>query len=383
MHVIATLDRAGAEGTLARLCLRLNRAEFEPSVCCLTRGGGYESELRAALGSQTEGAAGVPVTVLGKKGRYDVAMLWRLRALMRRDRPDIVHTWLFTANTWGRIAAWLARRGGLADVPVIIASERAVDRWKNPFHRLADRRLAAASAAIVANCEAVKRFCVEDVGIPSKRVRVILNGMNLRSFDSAFSHAIRDVIADANCGADRIRMGTVARLEPQKGIPFLIEAMELLQSSGVDAELWIVGDGPDRPELEAMVNASPGLRDSVKFLGRRDDVPGILSQLDIFVLPSLWEGLPNAVMEAMAARLPVVATNVDGTPELVNDGETGLLVPPKSAEALADAIAKLVADGALRQRMGQAGRRRIEQHFTEDRMIAETEALYRELIERV
>lgn len=376
MHVIATLDRAGAEGTLARLCLRLNRAEFEPSVCCLTRGGGYESELRAA---------GVPVTVLGKKGRYDVSTLWRLRALMRRDRPDIVHTWLFTANTWGRIAAWLARRpcGGQARVPVIIASERAVDRWKNPFHRLADRRLAAASAAIVANCEAVKRFCVEDVGIPSKRVRVILNGMNLRSFDLAFSHAIRDVIADANRGADRVRMGTVARLEPQKGIRFLIEAMELLQSSGVDAELWIVGDGPDRPELEAMVNASPDLRDSVKFLGQRDDVPALLGQMDMFVLPSLWEGLPNAVMEAMAARLPVVATSVDGTPELVNDGETGLLVPPKSPEALADAIAKLVADGALRQRMGQAGRRRIEQHFTEDRMIAETEALYRELIERV
>ncbi len=356
MHVIATLDRAGAEGTLVRLCLRLNRAEFEPSVCCLTRGGDYESELRAA---------NVPVSLLGKKGRYEISILWRLRALMREVRPEIVHTWLFTANSWGRSAAWLA------GVPIILGSERAVDRWKRPVDRMADRRLAAVSAAVIANCEAVKQYCVDVIGIPADRMRVICNGMDLSRFDAAFVRALREGV--------RLRVGTVARLEPQKGISYLLDAMDLLRSSGVDAELWIVGDGPDRPALDAAVQSSQRLSECVRFLGRRDDVPALLGQIDLFVMPSLWEGLPNAVMEAMAARLPVVATNVDGTPELVIDGETGLLVPPRSAEALADAIAKLLADGALRLRMGQAGRQRVEQQFTEDRMIAETEALYREL----
>lgn len=368
MHVIATLDRAGAEGQLVRLCLRLDRSAFAPSVCCLTRGGGYEAELRQA---------GIPVFVLGKRGRWDVFVLFRLVKMMRRERPDIVQTWLFTSNLWGRVAAKLAR------VPVVIASERAVDRWKTRAHALIDRMLARMSDAVVANAEAVGNFCVNRVGIPPVKISVIRNGLNIEAFDQAASRFPTD---PAPLRGEGLIVGIVARLEPQKDIPTLLGAIEIAFTIGgesIISELWIIGDGPDRAKLEAMASSSPTLKNRVRFLGRRDDVPALLKMMDIFVLSSLWEGMPNAVIEAMAAGLPVIATAVDGTTELVDDGSTGLLVSPGSPRPLAVAINNLARDEELRRRMGAAGRERVERVFGEERMVDEFASLYRELANEI
>jgi glycosyltransferase involved in cell wall biosynthesis len=168
-------------------------------------------------------------------------------------------------------------------------------------------------------------------------------------------------------------------MEPQKGLAYLIEAFRQLRCSGRPGRLWLVGDGPLRRDLETAVRDA-GLAESVDFLGPRSDVPALLRRMDVVVLPSLWEGLPNAMIEAMAAARCTVATAVDGTPEVVLGGETGLLVPPRDPQAIEKAMARLLDDEPLRRRMGAAGRLRVEKRFRMERMVEETESVYRELI---
>jgi len=356
LHVIATLDPHGAERQMAALCAGLDRRAFEPSVCCLTRGGPLEAGLAAA---------GVPVMVLGKRGRFDVSVLWRLARVIRRRRPAIVHTWLFTANFWGRLA------GALAGAPALVASERAADLWKTWAHRWVDRRLAGLSAVVLANSDGVRRFCVERIGLPPDKVRVIRNGLDLVRFDAAVAAGPRQPLP----AADGPVILCVGRLEEQKGHIYLLQALASLTRAGRRPRVWLAGDGPLRPKLEAAAREL-GVAAQVDFLGGRDDVPALLRRADVVALPSLWEGLPNAVIEAMAASRPVAATAIPGTDELVAP-ETGLLAPARDPEALAGALARLLDDATLRARLGAAGRRRVERDFALERMIAETEAVYR------
>jgi len=363
LHVIATLDRAGTEQQLAHLCRRLNRSEFMPAVCCLTRGGPLEAELKAG---------GVPVRILRKRGRWDLAVISRAMRVIRQFRPDILHTWLPTANTLGRTAGLAAR------VPVLIASERAADAWKGMLRRLADRLLTSYSARIITNSAAVRRFLAEQIGLPQRKIAVIRNGLDLDEFDAELAQAPANSLPAIS--GQPIIVGTVARLEPQKGIKFLIAAFSRLPRELGEVELWIVGGGPQERQLREEAGATR-VTGRIRFLGHRPDVPALLARFDLFVLPSLWEGLPNAVLEAMAARRAVVATAVDGTPEAVEHEKTGLLVPPADAAALAAAIERLLRDPALRRAFGEAGRRKAASDFSMERMVAETEAVYRSAME--
>jgi glycosyltransferase involved in cell wall biosynthesis len=179
--------------------------------------------------------------------------------------------------------------------------------------------------------------------------------------------------------AQGLLVGTVGRLHPQKGFASLLAAVARVRERLPAIRLLLVGGGALRRDLVARAEAL-GLAEVVIFAGSRGDVPEILAALDLFVLPSLWEGLPNAVLEAMAAGLPVVATAAGGTPEVVVDGETGLLVPPGDVTALAEAIERLLRDPGLRRKMGEAGRKRVEGHFTIEQTVAQTVALYETLL---
>jgi glycosyltransferase involved in cell wall biosynthesis len=174
-------------------------------------------------------------------------------------------------------------------------------------------------------------------------------------------------------------LGLVARLHRQKGLGDLLAAVAWVRERVPDVRLLLIGEGELRDELEAQARAL-GLSGAVIFAGIRTDVAEIVAALDIFVLPSLWEGTSNAVLEAMAAGLPIVATAVGGTPEVVVDGVTGLLVPPRDPSALAGALVTLLQDADLRHRMGRAGRERVKQYFSLERMVRRTEALYEELL---
>jgi len=363
LQVIATLDPAGAERQMTHLCRRLDRREFRVAVCCLTRGGPLENDLRQAE---------VPVHILNKRGRWDLRVLWKLFRVIRKVRPDIVHTWLPTANTLGRTAALLAR------TPVLIASERAADIWKGSLRRLADRLLAPGTDAIITNADAVKRFLTQRIGLPANKVSIVRNGIDLNEFSKIVETGPSAPLPESD---GVFVIGAVGRLEPQKGITYLIEAFAQLKIESPALQLWIVGSGPEAPSLRRQAQAG-GEADRIHFLGTRQDVPALMSRFDLFVLPSLWEGLPNVALEAMAARRAVVATAVDGTPEAVIAGETGLLVPPKDPQGLARAMETLIENSDQRKAYGEAGRQRVERVFGMDRMVAETADIYRQLLSK-
>lgn len=360
LHIIPTLDRSGAEKQLALLAAGLPREEFEVHVCALTRGGPYEADLRDA---------GVPVTVVGKVLKFDPVALGRLARLVRRLRPDVVHTWMFTANSYGRVAArW-------AGVPKLVASERNADRWKTWLHRQIDLRLARDTDCIVANSAGAAAF-YRRLGIPAEKLHVIPNGVARTPRAAADPALLRHELGVPESAH---MLGFVGRLAPQKRVKDLIWAADLLKVIRDDVYLLLVGDGPQRDRLEQFAR-DVRILDRVRFLGHRDDVPELLGAIDVLWLASDFEGMPNVVLEAMAAGVPVVATGIPGTNEVVVDGETGFLVPVGDRAAFARQTRKLLEDPQLAARMGEAGRRRAAEHFSIEAMIEAHARLYRELI---
>jgi glycosyltransferase involved in cell wall biosynthesis len=212
------------------------------------------------------------------------------------------------------------------------------------------------------------------LGVPAAKLRVVRNGVDPGRFEQPVAHVFRSELA-GNTGRPIVL--TVARLAPQKGLEFLLRAAAMLP----EATFVIAGDGPARSILAAQAE-SAGLADRVRFLGSRRDVPDLLAACDVFVLPSLIEGLPLSVLEAMAAARPVVATRVPGTDETVVDGETGMLVPPRDPEALAHAIRSVLSDPERASRFGSAGRARVLGDFSTRRMVSAVEQQYEELLER-
>lgn len=232
---------------------------------------------------------------------------------------------------------------------------------------------------MVAVSKEVYQAEVQRSGIDPKKVTMIPSGVQVQRFidpDPASTEQLREAWG---IQPRTHLIGTVGRFVPPKGHTYLLDAIVRLQSQFPDVKTLVVGDGALLRPMEEKAQAL-GLSDAVVFTGIRRDVPEILALLDVFVLPSLWEGLPIALLEAMAAGLPVVATRVGGVPEVVEDGVTGLLVPPRDPDALAEAITRLLRDPDLRCKMGQAGRERVESEFSVEKMVRKTETLYEEVL---
>lgn len=363
LQIIPSLDRSGAEKQMLLLATRLPRSEFEVHVCALTRGGPLAEELRAA---------GIPVTVIGKRWRADPLAYARLERLVRRLRPDLVQTWLFAGNAYGRLAALRAR------VPVIVASERCVDPWKSELQHALDRLLARRTTAVVVNSDGVRDF-YEQHGIAPTLLRVIANGVDLPPQPLGTREQL---LAELGLPADARLLAGVGRLWPQKRVKDLIWATDLLQVIRSDAHLLVIGDGPQRARLEQYAQQCR-VDQRVHFLGQRDDVPRLLAHCDLLWLASAYEGLPNVVLEAMAAGIPVVATDIPGTRELVLPRITGYLVPVGDRAELARCANKLLDDPQLRQQMGRAGRERVAAHYSVEQMVSRFAELYRDLLSAV
>ena len=360
LQLIPTLDRSGAEKQMSLLAKGLPRDRFRVEVAALTRLGPLEAELRDA---------GIPVESVGKRFKVDPFALNRLVQFMKSKRFDVVQTWIFAANVYGRVAAHRAK------VPVVIAAEMAVDYWKGRGQLAIDRRLANWTDRVVGNSNAVVDF-YRKAGIPADRLAMIPSGI-----------ADEEPPADVDPVAVRAEFGFAAdaplilfagRLAPQKAVDDLIAACDLLRHVEPNARTLIVGDGPLRDRLRAL-NHAYRLDDEVQFLGRRDDVPRLLAAADILVLPSLYEGLPNVVLEAMRFRKPVVATAAPGTTEVVADGETGVLVPMHHPQTLCKALRDLIRDPDRRRRLGEAGRVRVEAEFRASTMVDRFAQLYEEI----
>lgn len=359
--VIPTMDRGGAEKQVVLLAIGLKQAGHDVRVILLTRDGPRSEELRRA---------GVPVVLIGKRFKLDPTALTRLKKTLTRFAPDVVHTWLFAANSFGRVAAkW-------AGVPVIIASERCVDPWKTAWHFRIDRRLQRWSNAITTNSSGVKDFYVAN-GLDPEKFVVIPNGVELPPADSVQIDRA-EVYQRLEIPEGRKLIFAVGRLWPQKRIRDLIWAGELLATARGDTTLVVLGDGPQRDELVRHRDAVSAPM-HVRFAGQRDDIAKLLPHADQFWNASEYEGQSNAVIEAMLAKVPVIASDIPGNQDLVCDGETGWLFPVGDEAALVRLSLAAFNDPENAGQIASNARDRIQSEFTLKEMVQRHIELYQRL----
>ena len=365
VYVIDNMGRGGAQRQLIELVRRLPRASWEPVVISLST----EPWKSTMVGELT--AAGVRVHQINQHGALDVAALWRLTRLLRRYRPAIAHLWLFTATCYGGVAAWLA------GVPRVIHAMRSSIDDLTPRQRKASYWFFRHATCVTINADVVRPNLASEGRVPTERVRTIYNGIDLAVSPAAAQGAAHRAAWQVPPQGQVVAM--VARFAPPKDHATLIDAAARVVRDAPGTCFVLVGDGPLRSSMEERVRVL-GIADHVRFTGERQDVWPLLQEIDLCVLSTRHEGCSNVIMEAMAAGKPVVATNVGGNPELVEDGVTGLLVPPTDAAALAGAITRLLQHPDEAQAMGVRGRARAAQRFSIEAAVQANEALYRELL---
>jgi glycosyltransferase involved in cell wall biosynthesis len=348
--VIGQLTTGGAEGQLWLLCRGLDRTRFQLTVYCL-------SEQTAPYGEQIA-AAGIPLRVVSG-GR--LARVRTLRRWLAADRINVVHAWLFIANSF----AWAASRGGRR---ALVTSARNCKRQGRVLD-LVNRQAFQSSAAIVVNSENVGTYIAEHYAAPRERLRVIYNGIDTERFCPLSPAAP----ATASLGP----IVTVGRLVAQKNHELFLRAAQQLASEIPGLRFVIVGDGPLRAALAAQAGRL-GIADQVVFAGERADVSELLRGASLFWLTSRWEGLPNVVLEALASGVPVVATDVGGTRELVRSGVDGFVVSNEDCDGFVRHSRELLGDAALRQRFRAAARARAHE-FSVGQMVGAFARLYEEV----
>ena len=301
--------------------------------------------------------------------------LVQLYRFVKRRRFDIICMECSIAGFLGRITGWVTGVENRVFVLQQYASHSRQARIKQSIYRMIERRLDRLTTRYVAVSEAMKRFGVDHDIMRPEKVEVIYNGITLSDKVAVNRDEVR---RDLGLSPDGPVIGTLARLEPQKGLQHFLQAAAIVRRTESNVEFLIAGDGPLMGELVKLAQQL-GIADAVRFVGWRQDVVHVLSGIDIFCLPSLWESFGIAFAEAMAMEKPVVATRVDGVPEVVADGKTGLLVPPANPQAIASALLALLRDPDRAARMGKEGRRRVEAMFTVETMVARYEDLFRRL----
>jgi glycosyltransferase involved in cell wall biosynthesis len=354
--VITDLDVGGAERALVSLAMHLDRNRWRPAVFCLGQPGPLAGVLRQA---------NVPCECLGVHRRNPVQAVTRLARGLRRLRPSLVQSFMFHANLAARLAApW-------AGWPWVVGGLRVAERHQR-WHLVLDRLTSPLAVGSVCVSRGVLRFSREIARLNPGRLTVIPNGIDTALYDGirAVPRAALGIPEDAHF------VLSVGRLDRQKGLPNLLDAAEQVIARRSDWHLALVGDGPCRDWLLRQLADRAGLHGNVHWLGRRDDVPNLLKSADILVHASLWEGMPNSVLEAMAAGLAVIGTAVEGTEDLVVPGQTGWLVPPHDVSALYRALLEAMDASEILRRYGEAGRLRVKREFSLETTVTSYENLW-------
>lgn len=365
VFLITDLDYGGAETQLVNLVTRLKVRGWDVRVVSMLPPQAFTDELK-----QT----GIPLATLNmRRGVADPRAVFRLVKMLREWKPWILTSFMFHANLLGRIA------GRLAGVPINISSVRTENMGgalRERIMRLTDWM----GDITITNSRIVAGNLTKQGVVPAERVCVIANGLVLDKFVVTNSNK-QEVRRDLGVAEEDFLWLAVGRLEEPKDYPNLLQAFRIVLNK-YEAQLYVAGQGSLTEDLERQA-IELGISDRVVFLGLRRDIPQLLQVADGFVLSSAWEGLPNTVMEAMAAAKPVVATSVGGVPELVQEGKTGYIVPPRNPKALALAMEKMMALSAEeRSEMGKAGRAHIEANYSLERVVDQWEELYMELLQK-
>ena len=302
--------------------------------------------------------------------------LIQLFFFLRKNAFDVICIECAIAGFIGRLAGWLTSVPVRIFVIQLHASHTQQSRFKQVVYRAIERAIDPITTRYVAVSDAMKRFGVDHGMMRADKVDVIYNGIIVAEAPRYAPAPLRE---EFGLQRDSLVIGTLARLEPQKGLVYLFQAAALVKERFDNVEYLIAGDGPLLAELEGQCREL-GIERYVKFVGWQSDVSRVLGCIDVFCMPSLWESFGIAFAEAMAMERPIVATHVDGIPEVVKDGETGILVRPRDPEGLANAICTLLADSELRTQMGRAGRRRVKAKFTVEEMVHHYDELFEDLV---
>ncbi len=361
LHLTTDSRIGGTERNIIFLATSLNKERFENIVVALMAGGSLIDELTRL---------NVEAYCVGMKSKFDIMAIKRLYSIIKKSRVDILHTYLFHANLLGRLI------GKLSGVPVIISSEECLDLERGRFANLSNKITSRFCNRIVVVSDSVGKMLIARDRIPSYKIIRLYSGIEPADYNINIDKVRKK--KELGLTKDDIVIGAIGRLRQEKGHEYLIKAMVQVSNHLPNVKLLIVGDGHEEEKLMGLRDAM-GLKDKVIFTGYRNDVPEILSILNLFVLPSLEEGLPLAVLEAMASGKGIVATRIGGTEELIEDGITGILVPPKDVCSLAQAIYELLKEPDKINRLGKAAQEVVRKKFSRNEMLRNYESLYEEL----
>lgn len=364
-HLITELKPAGAERMVYELATRTDRDRFDVSVIAL-RGGSVADQLEKA---------GIPVDIVGLRCKYDVLRLRRVVKALRKYQPDILHTHLFHADVVGRFGAWYN------EIPHLVHTVHVAEGRFRPWQFSFARFLSQGCERMICVSPSVRDFHMRRCGLPERAYQVIYNGIDPEKFshDPASRSRLR---AEWQLGEDAPIVGFVGRLDHQKGVDLLLSAMSHLAARGEGVNFVVAGEGPQQEIVENFARHGEG-GSFCKYLGFVEDIRAIYSAVDIVVMPSRWEGFGLVAGEAMAAGLPVVATDAPGLRDVVVHDETGLVVEGTDPFALAESVQMLVDDPQLRETLGKAGRKRVMEEFSIDAMVKNHEDLYCEIAQDI
>lgn len=357
----------GTERQFVQVLRLINRGKYEVLAGCLKRRGQFLSEAEAL---------GIPIyefPITSLRQWSTVRWLDKLTKFLEDEKIDLVHAFEFYTDIFAVTAAFLA------NVPVVIASRRELAGDRSRFEQWGIRLACQMASAVVANSQAAGSRLTGLFTDNSRKVRLVPNAIDLSAFRA--EHAAESVRRLLGFAPGTPLVGVLAMLRVEKDLPTFLRAAALLRSSDPETRFVIIGEGTERKRIESLIRELE-ISASVLLLGDRCDVPDLLAALDVFVLSSVTESFPNAILEAMVMGRPVVATRVGGIPELVEDGKTGFLVLPGDASAMAQRIQQLLLDPALRRSMGDAGRLRAQRDFSPQRVKEALESLYDELLRK-
>ncbi len=354
----------GAEKKLLELVKRMDKNRFRTVVCSLG--------LQGTSGNISEDFMklrnfGIEVLEIPRKHRIDIGLIYTLIKLIKSRRIDVIMTTLYYADIMGAVT------GKLGDVKAVFFWETiSSPEWLLPRRLISYRAAIKWCDKVISVSKRTADFLVEERKIYPDKIKIIPYGVDLKKYSNGNSHMVRRKLKINE--KDKI-IGMVGRLVTQKGHVYLIDAATSIVKRYPNLKFLIVGDGNLRSVLEKKVKDNQ-LSNNFIFLGARNDVPDLLKAIDIFTLPSLFEGLPNVVLEAMASKKPVVATSVDGTKEAVINGKTGILVPPRDPDSLSKALCDLLDNPQRALDFGKKSRKRVEEYFSLEKQVKSFEDLY-------
>ena len=368
LFVIDNLTFGGGERCFAQLVAGLDKTRYDLTVACKP-GGEFEESLRQSQ---------VRIIPIDMSNRFDVRVIRKLIDIVRRNRVEIVHSQGGRADFFARMTA------KLTGIPVVISTMATpvegydVGHLRKMLYVCLDRITERFVDRFIVVSEALKHVMIAEHGIRPDKVVRVYNGIELDRYDRDL-YSGNGVRENLNISQSVPLIGVISRLVCEKGLEFLVQAAPIVLDYVPDAKFLVVGEGPLEMELRNLAGRLE-LSERVLFTGFRSDIPEVLSALDVLVLPSLREGLPMILLEGMAMARPIVATNIEGISEVVEHGKTGILVPPEDSQALAKGIISLLRDKDRAQQIGQAARKRVEERFSVQTMVRETEAVYESVV---